>query len=40
MIDDINGENLMKICEEGSSFDFLLDEGEDIYTLEDLKVCC
>lgn len=39
MIDDINGESLMKLCEEGGSFDFLLDEREAIYTLEDLKVC-
>ena len=38
LIDDINGENLMKLCETGGSFNFLLDEGEDIYTLEDLKV--
>ena len=38
MIDDINGENLMKLCEESGSFDFLLDEREDIYSIEDLKV--
>lgn len=38
LLDDINGENLMKLCENGSSFDFLLDENEDIYTLEDLKI--
>jgi hypothetical protein len=38
LIDDVNGESLMKLCEEGGSFDFLLDEREDIYTLEDLKI--
>ena len=38
MIDDINGKNLMKLCEESGSFDFLLDEREDIYSIEDLKV--
>ena len=38
MIDDINGENLMQLCAEGGSFDFLLDGREDIYSLEDLKV--
>ena len=38
MIDDINGENLMQLCEEGGSFNFLLDEREDIYSLADLKV--
>lgn len=38
MIDDINGENLIKLCEKGGSFDFMLDERENIYSLEDLKV--
>ena len=38
MVDDINGENLMKLCEKGGSFDFLLDEREDIYSIKDLKV--
>ena len=38
LIDDVNNESLMKLCEEGGAFDFLLDEREDIYTLEDLKI--
>lgn len=38
LFDDVNGENLSKLCEESGAFDFLLDDGEDVYTLADLKV--
>jgi len=38
LIDDISGENLMKLCENGGAFDFLLNDEEDIYTLKDLKI--
>ncbi len=30
--------DLMRLAENGGAFDFLHDEGEDIYTLDDLKV--
>jgi hypothetical protein len=38
LVDDLNGENLMELCNRGGSFDFLLDEREDIYTVDDLKI--
>ena len=36
--DDLPIEGLMKLTETGGAFDFLLDEQEDIYTIDDLKV--
>ncbi len=35
---DISTDDLMKLEDRGGSFDFLKDEREDIYTVEDLKV--
>lgn len=35
---EISTWDIMRIAEMGGSFDFLLDEREDIYTLDDLKV--
>lgn len=32
---NISTESLMKLAEEGGAFDFLRDDAEDIYTLED-----
>jgi hypothetical protein len=36
--DDLPVEALMRLAQEGKSFDFLNDSREDIYTLDDLKV--
>ncbi len=36
--DDLPVEGLMRLVQEGGSFDFLADPQEDIYTLDDLKV--
>lgn len=36
--EDILTKDLMKLSEKGGAFDFLNHEGEDIYTIEDLKV--
>ncbi len=36
--DDLPVEGLMRLVQEGASFDFLADPREDIYTLDDLKV--
>jgi hypothetical protein len=38
MEEDINIEALMELSTRGKALDFLLDEREDIYTIEDLKV--
>jgi hypothetical protein len=35
---DLPIEGIMKVAETGGSLDFLLDEKEDIYTVDDLKV--
>ncbi|RLD61375.1 MAG: hypothetical protein DRJ05_02770 [Bacteroidetes bacterium] len=37
-IEDINAEELHIIAQQGGAFDFLNNEGEDIYTDNDLKV--
>ncbi len=37
-IEDINSEELHLIAQQGGAFDFLNNEGEDIYTDNDLKV--
>ncbi|MBI3013683.1 MAG: hypothetical protein HYY65_01155 [Candidatus Tectomicrobia bacterium] len=36
--DDLPTEGLMRLVQEGGSFEFLEDSREDIYTLSDLKV--
>jgi hypothetical protein len=36
--DDLPAEALMRLVEEGGSFDFLADPREDVYSLSDLKV--
>ena len=36
--DDLPVEGLMRLVQDGGSFDFLADPREDIYSLEDLKV--
>jgi len=36
--EDISTVELMKLTEKGGSFDFLNDEREDIYSIDDLKV--
>jgi hypothetical protein len=36
--DDLPAEGLMRLAQEGGSFDFLEDPRENIYTLNDLKV--
>ena len=36
--EDISTKDLMKLIETSKAFDFLKDEGEDIYTIDDLKV--
>jgi len=36
--EDISAKDLMKLSEKGGAFDFLNDVGEDIYTIDDLKV--
>jgi bisphosphoglycerate-dependent phosphoglycerate mutase len=38
LVDDVNGETLMELSDRGGSLDFLLDEREDIYTVDDLKI--
>ena len=38
MVDDVNGENLMALSNNGKALDFLLDEREDIYSINDLKI--
>lgn len=35
---DFSDEDLMRLAESSGAFDFLNDEREDIYSLEDLKV--
>ena len=35
---DFDTTDLMRLAENGGAFDFLHDDGEDIYTLDDLKV--
>ena len=35
---DFQTKDLMRLAENGGAFDFLHDEREDIYTVEDLKV--
>ncbi|MEO8072629.1 MAG: hypothetical protein ABI686_05215 [Acidobacteriota bacterium] len=35
---DLQTKDLMRLAENGGAFDFLHDEREDIYTLNDLKV--
>ena len=35
---DISTEDIMKLEDSGGAFDFLNDEREDIYTVNDLKV--
>ncbi|MEP7037259.1 MAG: hypothetical protein ABI891_02855 [Acidobacteriota bacterium] len=35
---DLQTKDLMRLAENGGAFDFLHDEREDIYTLDDLKV--
>jgi len=36
--DDLPIEGLMRLVQEGESFNFLADPREDVYTLNDLKV--
>ncbi len=36
--DDLPGEGVMRLLEEGGSFAFLKDPREDIYSVNDLKV--
>ena len=36
--DDLPVEGLMRLVQDGGSFDFLADPREDIYSLDDLKV--
>jgi len=36
--DDLPTEGLMRLVQEGGSFEFLADPREEIYTLNDLKV--
>ena len=36
--DDLPGEGLMRLAQEGGSLNFLADPREDVYTLNDLKV--
>jgi hypothetical protein len=38
VINDLPIEGLMKLAETSGAFDFLKDEREDIYTVDDLKV--
>ncbi len=38
LVDDVDGKDLMELSERGGALDFLLDEREDVYTADDLKV--
>ncbi len=38
MKDDLPVEGLMRLAEQGGSFEFLTDPREDVYALDDLKV--
>ena len=37
-VDDLPVEGLMRLAESSGALDFLLDEREDIYSVDDLKV--